>query len=39
MYEEVTIGDCRLILGDCQEVLPTLAPVDLILTYYILVCT
>ena len=24
MSEEVTIGDCRLILGDCREVLPTL---------------
>lgn len=31
MREEV-IGDCRLILGDCREVLPTLAPVDFIFT-------
>jgi len=31
MYEEVTIGDCRLILGDCREVLPLLPKVDLIL--------
>ena len=22
-YREETIGDCRLILGDCREVLPT----------------
>lgn len=22
--ETVTIGDCRLILGDCREILPTL---------------
>jgi DNA modification methylase len=29
---EVTIGDCRLILGDCVEVLPTLAKVDAIVT-------
>ena len=26
MFEEVTIGECRLILGDCREVLPLLAP-------------
>ena len=32
MSEEVTIGDCRLILGDCREVLPTLPMVDLVLT-------
>ena len=32
MFEEVTIGECRLILGDCREVLPLLAPVDLVLT-------
>lgn len=31
MREEV-IGDCRLILGDCREVLPTLPRVDLVLT-------
>jgi len=32
MSEEVTIGDCRLILGDCRDVLPTLPMVDLVLT-------
>lgn len=31
-FEEVTIGDCRLILGDCREVLPFLPEQDLILT-------
>ena len=31
-FEDVTIGDCRLILGDCREVLPTLPQVDLVLT-------
>ena len=31
-FEEVTIGDCRLILGDCREVLPLLPSVDLVLT-------
>lgn len=31
-FEEVTIGDCRLILGDCREVLPLLPNVDLVLT-------
>jgi site-specific DNA-methyltransferase (adenine-specific)/modification methylase len=31
-FEEVTIGDCRLIHGDCREVLPLLQPVDLVLT-------
>ena len=31
-FDEVTIGDCRLIHGDCREVLPTLPPCDLILT-------
>ena len=30
--EEVTIGDCRLILGDCREVLPTLPKVDAVVT-------
>ena len=30
-FEEVTIGDARLILGDCREVLPTLAPVDAVI--------
>jgi DNA modification methylase len=27
-----TIGDCRLILGDCREVLPTLGKVDAVVT-------
>jgi len=31
MREEV-IGDCRLILGDCREVLPTLGKVDAVVT-------
>lgn len=31
-FEEVTIGDCRLILGDCRDVLPTLPKHDLLLT-------
>ena len=31
-HEEVTIGNARLILGDCREVLPTLPDFDLILT-------
>ena len=31
MIEEVTIGDCRLILGDCREVLPTLPMVDAVI--------
>jgi len=31
MSEEVTIGDCRLILGDCREVLPTLPMVDAVI--------
>jgi DNA modification methylase len=30
--KEVTIGDCRLILGDCLEVLPLLDPVDAVVT-------
>jgi DNA modification methylase len=25
---EVMIGECRLLLGDCREILPTLGPVD-----------
>ena len=29
---EMTIGDCRLILGDCLEVLPTLGKVDAVVT-------
>ena len=32
MSEEVQIGECRLILGDCREVLPTLPMADLVLT-------
>ena len=31
-FEEVQIGDCRLILGDCREVLPLLPRFDLVLT-------
>ena len=31
MREEI-IGDCRLILGDCRDILPTLGPVDAIVT-------
>lgn len=31
-FEEVTIGNARLILGDCREVLPTLPKVDAIVT-------
>ena len=31
-FDEVTIGNCRLIHGDCREVLPLLPPCDLILT-------
>lgn len=31
-FEEVQIGDCRLILGDCREVLPLLPMHDLLLT-------
>lgn len=30
--EEVTIGNARLILGDCRDVLPTLAPVSAVVT-------
>lgn len=30
--KEVTIGDCRLILGDCLEVMPTLGKVDAVVT-------
>lgn len=32
MAEKVTIGNCTLYHGDCREILPTLAPCDLILT-------
>jgi DNA modification methylase len=31
MREEV-IGDCRLILGDCRDLLETLEPVDCVIT-------
>ncbi|MER2624528.1 MAG: DNA methyltransferase [Accumulibacter sp.] len=30
-WKEVQIGDCRLILGDCREVLPTLPMVDAVI--------
>lgn len=29
---DVTIGDCRLILGDCAKIMPTLTGVDAVLT-------
>lgn len=29
---EVTIGDCRLILGDCRNIVPALSGVDVVLT-------
>ncbi len=32
MAEKVIIGNCELWHGDCREILPTLAPCDLILT-------
>src|SRR5690349_13160714 len=32
MSREEIIGDCRLILGDCLEVLPTLGKVDAVVT-------
>jgi site-specific DNA-methyltransferase (adenine-specific) len=31
-FREETIGDCKLILGDCREVLPTLGYIDTIVT-------
>jgi DNA modification methylase len=31
-FREEIIGDCRLILGDCLEVMPTLEPVDAVVT-------
>ena len=31
-FREEIIGDCRLILGDCLEVMPTLEPVDACVT-------
>lgn len=30
--KEVIIGNCRLLLGDCMEILPTLGKADAILT-------
>lgn len=30
--KEVTIGNCRLLLGDCLEILPTLGKVDAVVT-------
>lgn len=27
-----TIGDCTLYLGDCRDILPTLGPVDAVVT-------
>jgi hypothetical protein len=30
--KEVQIGDCRLILGDCLEVMPELGEVDAVVT-------
>jgi len=30
--KEVIIGDCRLLLGDCREILPTLGRVDAVVT-------
>lgn len=32
MFKERIIGDCRLILGDCAEVMPTLPKVDAVVT-------
>ena len=32
MTEEVQIGDCRLILGDCRDLFPTLPTVDAVIT-------
>jgi len=31
-FDEVTIGDCRLIHADCRDVLPTLPKVDAVIT-------
>lgn len=31
-YREEIIGDARLILGDCRDILPTLGPVDAVVT-------
>src|SRR5690606_24601182 len=30
--KEVIIGDCRLLLGDCMEIMPTLGKVDAVVT-------
>ena len=32
IVKEVTIGDCRLILGDCLKVMPLLGEVDAVVT-------
>jgi DNA modification methylase len=31
-YREEIIGDARLVLGDCRDILPTLGPVDAVVT-------
>lgn len=31
-FREEIIGDCRLLLGDCRDILPTLGPVDAVVT-------
>lgn len=31
-FREEIIGDCRLLLGDCRELLPTIGPVDAVVT-------
>lgn len=31
-HREEIIGDCRLILGDCRDILPALGPVDAVVT-------
>lgn len=31
-HREEIIGDCRLLLGDCRDILPTLGPVDAVVT-------
>ena len=33
IHKEVVIGDARLLLGDCMEVLPTLPRVDALLRW------
>jgi DNA modification methylase len=32
IIKDVTIGDCRLILGDCLEVMPLLGEFDAVVT-------